>query len=176
MLEPTCPRETLGTIVVFAISPRRITRTEETMADQDADKNEVRVANDAFYKVLSAGSIEGISAACAHDADVTALHENSKEVAVGWQEVLDTWKAVPFEAFSELSVTMSDPVIKVSGSSARVVGLEKVRGKMKDGQDPHAPVSRRNAPFRNLSSRLTAHSACRHWFRGAPSVTLEAGL
>jgi ketosteroid isomerase-like protein len=105
------------------------------MANPGADNNEVQVANDAFYKALSAGSIDGISAACAHDADVTALHENSKEVAVGWQAVLDTWKAVPFDAFSELSVVMSDPVIKVSGSIARVVGLEKVRGKMKDGQD-----------------------------------------
>ena len=41
----------------------------------------------------SAGSIEGISAACAHDSDVTAFHETSTEVAVGWQAVLDSWKA-----------------------------------------------------------------------------------
>ena len=41
----------------------------------------------------SAGSIEGISAACAHDSDVTAFHETSTEVAVGWQTVLDSWKA-----------------------------------------------------------------------------------
>ena len=103
------------------------------MADPDADKNDVRVANDAFYKALSAGSIEGISAACAHDDDVTVLHETSKEVAVGWQAVLDSWKAIPFDAFSELSVVMSDPVIKVSGPIARVTGLEKIQGKMKDG-------------------------------------------
>jgi hypothetical protein len=48
------------------------------MVKQAADKDDVRVANDAFYKALSAGSIEGISIACAHDGDVTALHENSK--------------------------------------------------------------------------------------------------
>jgi ketosteroid isomerase-like protein len=105
------------------------------MVKQAADKDDVRVANDAFYKALSAGSIEGISIACAHDGDVTALHENSKEVAVGWQAVLDSWKAVPFDAFSELSVVMSDPVVTVSGPVARVVGFEKVRGRMKDGQD-----------------------------------------
>jgi ketosteroid isomerase-like protein len=56
-------------------------------------------------------------------------------VAVGWQAVLDSWKAVPFDAFSELSVVMSDPVVTVSGPVARVVGFEKVRGRMKDGQD-----------------------------------------
>jgi len=105
------------------------------MADLGADKNAVRAANDTFYKALSAGSIEGISAACAHDDDVTALHEASKEVAIGWQAVLDTWKAIPFDAFSELSVVMSEPVIKVSGSIARLAGIEKVRGKMKDGKE-----------------------------------------
>ena len=105
------------------------------MADPDTNANDVRDANDAFYKALSGGSIEGISAAYAHDTDVTALHEDSKEVAVGWQAVLASWKAVPFDAFSELSVTMSDPVIKISGSSARVVGFEKVHGKMKDGRE-----------------------------------------
>ena len=105
------------------------------MADPGADKNAVRTANDAFYEALSAGSIEGISAACAHDDDVTALHEASKEVAIGWQAVLDTWKAVPFDAFSELSVVMSDPAIKVSGPLARVAGLENIKGKMKDGKE-----------------------------------------
>jgi ketosteroid isomerase-like protein len=107
---------------------------EVPMADQTSDERDVRAANDGFYEALSAGSIEGISALCAQDPDVTALHENSKEVAVGWQAVLDSWKAVPFEAFSELSVVMSDPVIKVNGPFARVVGFENVHGRMKDGQ------------------------------------------
>jgi ketosteroid isomerase-like protein len=105
------------------------------MANLGPDENAVRVANDTFYKALSAGSIEGIAAACAHDDDVTVLHETSKEVAVGWQAVLDSWNAIPFDAFSELSVVMADPVIKVSGSVARVTGLEKIQGKMKDGQE-----------------------------------------
>jgi ketosteroid isomerase-like protein len=105
------------------------------MGNQATDKYDVRAVNDGFYKALSAGSIEGIAAACAHDEDVTALHENSREVAVGWQAVLASWKAVPFDAFAELSVVMADPVITVSGPVARVVGFEKVRGKMKDGQD-----------------------------------------
>jgi ketosteroid isomerase-like protein len=104
------------------------------MPNSGTDESDVLVANNAFYRALSAGSIEGLSAACAHDSDVTALHETSTKVAVGWQEVLDSWKAVPFESFAELSVVMADPVIKVNGVIARVVGLEKVRGKMKDGQ------------------------------------------
>ena len=103
------------------------------MANPTADENAVRAANEAFYRALSAGSIEGISAACAHDPDVTALHETSTEVAVGWKAVLDSWKAVPFDSFAELSCVMTNPAIKVHGSIARVAGLERVRGKMKAG-------------------------------------------
>jgi ketosteroid isomerase-like protein len=103
------------------------------MNDRSVAETDVLSANDTFYRALSVGSIEGISAACAHDSDVTCLHETSTEVAVGWQAVLDSWKAVPFEAFSELAVVMASPAVKVNGTIARVVGLEKVRGKMKDG-------------------------------------------
>jgi ketosteroid isomerase-like protein len=103
------------------------------MNDRSVAETDALSANETFYRALSAGSIEGISAACAKDPDVTCLHETSAEVAVGWQAVLDSWKAVPFETFSELSVVMASPVVKVNGTIARVVGLEKVRGKMKDG-------------------------------------------
>jgi hypothetical protein len=102
------------------------------MVNTTTGEADVLAANEKFYEALSAGSIEGLSAACAHDPDVTALHETS--TAVGWQEVLDSWKAVPFETFSELSVVMANPVIKVNWAIARV-GLERVRGKLKDGQD-----------------------------------------
>ena len=105
------------------------------MAVSGADEAAVRAANEAFYRALSAGSIEGISAACAQDEDVTVLHEASKEVAVGWTAVLQTWKQVPFDAFAELSVVMSGAVVMVEGPFAWVAGLEKVRGRMKDGAD-----------------------------------------
>ncbi len=104
------------------------------MADPTADEKDVLAANQKFYEALSAGSIEGISAACAHDADVTALHETSAEVAVGWQAVLDSWKAVPFDSFAELSCMMTNPAIKIHGTIARVAGLERVRGKTKGGE------------------------------------------
>ena len=103
------------------------------MTNSASTDAEVLAANEKFYQALSAGSIDGISAACAHDSDVTALHEASTEVAVGWQAVLDSWKAVPFEAFAELSVVMASPVVKVHGTIARLAGLERVTGKMKDG-------------------------------------------
>jgi ketosteroid isomerase-like protein len=104
------------------------------MANAISEENAVRAANEVFYQALSAGSIEGISASCAHDSDVTALHETSTEVAVGWQAVLDSWKAVPFGSFVELSCVMTNPAIKVHGTIARVAGLESVCGKMKNGE------------------------------------------
>jgi hypothetical protein len=63
------------------------------MSNAISEDNAVRAANEAFYQALSAGSIEGISAACAHDSDVTALHETSTEVAVGWEAVLASWRS-----------------------------------------------------------------------------------
>jgi ketosteroid isomerase-like protein len=104
------------------------------MGDSTVDEKAVLNANQKFYEALSAGSIEGISAACAHDPDVTALHETSTEVAVGWPAVLASWKAVPFESFAELSCVMTNLAVKVHGSIARVAGLERVRGKMKSGE------------------------------------------
>jgi ketosteroid isomerase-like protein len=103
------------------------------MPGSNADESAVRSANRAFYEALSAGSIEGIAAACAQDEDVTVLHEASKAVAVGWPAVLQTWKDVPFDAFAQLSVEMVGEVVKVRGPFAWVAGLEKVRGIMKDG-------------------------------------------
>ena len=73
------------------------------MADPGTSANDVRAANDAFYKALSADSIEDISAAYAHDTGVTVLHEDSKEVAVGWQAVLSLpgklFRSMPFPSF-----------------------------------------------------------------------------
>ena len=79
------------------------------MANAISEENAVRAANQAFYQALSAGSIEGISAACAHDSDVTALHETSTEVAVGWQAVLDSWKAAPFEIIRGIVLCDDEP-------------------------------------------------------------------
>jgi hypothetical protein len=90
-------------------------------------------ANETFYRALSAGSIEGISAACAKDPDVTCLHETSTEVAVGWQAVLDSWKAVPFRRL--LGIVGRDGVTGGQGQSRSRASWawKKVRGKMKDG-------------------------------------------
>jgi ketosteroid isomerase-like protein len=97
------------------------------------DPDEVLAVNEAFYASLGKGSIDGIAAICAQDDRVTVLHEDSREVAVGWPAVLATWKAIPFDAFAELAVAMPDPQVRTSGDVAWVTGLENIRGRMTDG-------------------------------------------
>jgi hypothetical protein len=86
-----------------------------------------------FYEVLSAASLEGASAACAPDPDVTTLLESGAEVAVGWPDVLESWKDAPFTSFAEQSSIRTKLATKVHASIARVAG-RKVRGKMKNGE------------------------------------------
>jgi len=87
-----------------------------------------------FYKVLSADAIEGASASCAHDPDVTTLRETGAEVAIGWPDVLETWKDMPFASVAERSFVMRRLAIKVHASIVRVAGTDRVRGKMKNSE------------------------------------------
>ena len=87
-----------------------------------------------FYEVLSANSIAGVSASCAQDPDVATLLETSAEVAIGWPDVLETWKDKPFASVAERSFVMRKLAIKVHASIARVAGMEQVRGKLKNGE------------------------------------------
>jgi hypothetical protein len=87
-----------------------------------------------FYELLSASSIDGVSAAGAHDSNITTLHETSSLVAVGWPDVLESWRPAPFRSFAELSCVMTKFTIKVRASIARVASLERVGGKMRKGE------------------------------------------
>ena len=87
-----------------------------------------------FYEVLSVGSIEGVSAACAHDPDVTTFLETGAEVAVGWPDALESWQDAPFTSLAERSSVMTKLAIKAPASIARVAGRKQVREKMKNGE------------------------------------------
>jgi ketosteroid isomerase-like protein len=87
-----------------------------------------------FYELLSASSIEGMSAARAHDSNVATLHETSSHVSVGWPAALESWRAAPFKSFAELSCVMTKFTIKVRASIGRIASLERVGGKMRKGE------------------------------------------
>jgi hypothetical protein len=83
-----------------------------------------------FYEMLSSGSIEG-SFAGADDPNGTTLLETDVEVAVGWPDVLETWKDATFGSFEERSDVIAKLATKVRGSIAYVADLERGRGKTK---------------------------------------------
>ena len=87
-----------------------------------------------YYEVLSAACLEGISAACLHDPNVTTLRENAADVALGWPDALESWKDMPFASLAERSSPSSTRklAIKVHTSIAHVAGVAQGRGKMKN--------------------------------------------
>jgi hypothetical protein len=93
------------------------------MTTSSVNEYVVLAANEVFYKALSGGSIEGISVARAHDPNVTARAGSARQLEGRF----------PFDSFAELACAMTNPAIKVHGTIARLVGLERVRGKIKNG-------------------------------------------
>jgi hypothetical protein len=87
-----------------------------------------------FYELLSANAIEGASAVCAHDPDVTTLQETSSDVAVGWPDVLESWRAAPFKSFAERSCVMTKFTIKVRASIARIATPEQDHPRIRNGE------------------------------------------
>jgi ketosteroid isomerase-like protein len=92
----------------------------------------VEAANAAFDAALTRRDMTAIDAAWAHDGTVTAIHPPSKTPAVGWEAVRKSWEGA-IANFPELSVVLSEPQIRVSGSAAFVVGVESIRGRRPDG-------------------------------------------
>ena len=70
----------------------------------------------------------------ATQSNVIAIHPGSKALIVGWDGVRKSWEET-FDRFSEISVSMKDPQIRISSNVAWVVGVEVVQGKRKNG-DP----------------------------------------
>ena len=96
------------------------------------DKTDVLAANKAFDAAVSKRSIDDLDPLWVHDGSATIIHPSSKAPLVGWDAVRKSWMEGTFARFSELSVSMSDPSIRVSGNTAVAVGIEIVRGKRAD--------------------------------------------
>ena len=92
----------------------------------------VVAANAAFDAALSRRDMTAIDAAWAHEGTVTAMHPSSKTPVIGWEAVRKSWEGV-IANFPELSVVLSGPQVRVSGSAAFVVGVETIRGRRPDG-------------------------------------------
>ena len=98
-------------------------------ADDNAD---VLAANKAFDAALSNRNIDDLDPLWAHDSAVTIIHPSSKQPLIGWEAVRKSWAEGTLARFSELTVSMTDPSVRVNGNTAVVVGIENVRGKRAD--------------------------------------------
>jgi ketosteroid isomerase-like protein len=102
-------------------------------AQQSSEIAAVQAANDAFDKALSERDLAALEKLWVRDASAMAVHPNSKRVVVGWNAIRKTWEETTTR-FSELSVAMKEPNIRIEGGVAWVVGIEEVTGKRQDGQ------------------------------------------
>ncbi len=97
------------------------------------DKADVLGANKAFDTAVSKRNIDDLDPLRAHDGSVSIIHPAGKAPFNGWEAVRQSWVDGAFTRFSELSVSMSDPNVRVNGNTAVVVGIEIVGGKRADG-------------------------------------------
>lgn len=56
-----------------------------------------------------------------------------KALIAGWDAVRQSWEGT-FDRFSEISVSMQDPQIRINANVAWVIGVEAVQGKLKNGE------------------------------------------
>jgi ketosteroid isomerase-like protein len=99
---------------------------------QADDKSDVIIANQAFDNAVAKRDINAVEALWAHDANVTIIHPASKEPLVGWDAVRKSWAEGTLALFSEIELSLPNPQVRVNGSTATVVGVEKFQGKRAD--------------------------------------------
>jgi ketosteroid isomerase-like protein len=99
---------------------------------QADDKADVLAANKAFDAAVSNRNIDHLDPLWANDGSVTIIHPSSKAPLVGWEAVRKSWAEGTLARFSELSVSMIDPDVRISGNTAVAVGIEIVKGKRAD--------------------------------------------
>jgi ketosteroid isomerase-like protein len=105
-------------------------------AQQASDVDAVRAAAMNFYAALSARDIRAMEGLWSRDADPMMIHPTgpyARTPAVGWEAVRRSLETV-FARFSEFSVSLRDPQVRVGEAGAVVVGVTPVRGRTPEGE------------------------------------------
>jgi ketosteroid isomerase-like protein len=118
---------------VFAFITLALVNPAAPRAEAGAESAVIASANHVFDEALSARDIAAMDTIWAHEPYVVAVHPASKTPIIGWDAVRKSWEAT-FDRFAEISVSMQDPQIRISENVAWVVGLEEIRGKLKNGE------------------------------------------
>ncbi len=105
------------------------------VAQQPADIEAVKAANQAFYAALSARDAKAMDGLWANKPYVVNIGPRSKTIAIGYTDAVTKWSASLAETFSELSAAMTTMAqVQTDGKLAWVVGTEKASGKSKAGE------------------------------------------
>ena len=104
------------------------------VAQQAADTDAIKAANNAFYSALSGLDAKAMGGLWADKPYVVNIGPRSKKVDVGYADAVTKWSAELTEVFSELKVVMTSTAqVQSDGKLGWVVGSEHAEGKRKDG-------------------------------------------
>ena len=101
-------------------------------AQQKSEADAVLAANHDFDKALSSRDLDTMDKAWAHEPYVIVIHPVSKAASIGWEAVRKSWEDI-FDRWTELSVSMKDPQVRIIQNVAWVVGVETAQGKLRNG-------------------------------------------
>jgi ketosteroid isomerase-like protein len=103
-------------------------------AQQTADMEKVKAANQAFYEALSARDIKRMEQIWSHEPHVRAIPPASTEVLSGWEAVRKHWEEAFARRPEQVSVSMKDAQVRVDQNVAWIVGAEQVQGRQREGK------------------------------------------
>jgi len=103
-------------------------------AQQTADMEKVKAANQAFYEALSARDIKRMEQIWSHEPHVRAIPPASKEVLSGWEAVRKHWQEAFARRPAQVSVSMKDAQVRGDQNVAWIVGAEQVQGRREGGE------------------------------------------
>ena len=122
-----------GAIAALAVG-MMVLHDHTVAAQQGADVEEVKAANQAFYDAASARDLAQMDAVWAHEPYVRVIHPTNKRVDAGWEAVRASWQNL-FEHYAEISVAMPEPHVRVGDKVAWVTGEEQFRGRRSSGEE-----------------------------------------
>jgi ketosteroid isomerase-like protein len=106
-------------------------------AQQPADLDAIKAANQAFYTALSARDLKAMEAIWANRPYVVNIGPRSKAAAVGYAEAVTTYWSRAFDFFTQMAVSSTSVTqIQTDGKIAWIVGIENAVLQTKSGGDP----------------------------------------
>jgi ketosteroid isomerase-like protein len=125
-------------------------------AAEEASEQAVKAANDAYYAALSDRNSSEIEHVWAQNAEVTNIFAVNPAPTVGWNGVESAYNSL-FAHFPKLSVTMPEPMVRVEGDTALVVGVETQEAELSNGSSVRAGLPATNVFLKQGGEWLMVH-------------------